>query len=84
MAHTNRSNRNKNAARRKLGAEKQQPLPMEEQVRRAEARAAAHKARYPKPPVYNPFAGCGSWRPTGEPESYCVRGKWVPARKGAE
>ena len=52
MPHTARRNRRANERRRQLAAERQRPLPLAEQQRRAALRAAEHAARYPVAPTY--------------------------------
>lgn len=52
MSHVSRSNRNANALRRIHAAIQQQPVPLVEQQKRAEANAAADLRRYPHPPKY--------------------------------
>jgi hypothetical protein len=52
MRSTVEQSREANQRRRDLAAAKQKPLPLAEQRRRADERAAAHRARYPHPPVY--------------------------------
>lgn len=52
MAHKNRSARRANWDRRMAAEAKQKPLPMAEQLRRRDANAKAHAARYPVPPLY--------------------------------
>jgi len=52
MPHATRSARKTNEARRQMAANKQTPLPMEEQQRRAAENAQAQFARYPVPPRY--------------------------------
>lgn len=52
MTHPNRSRRRANALRRKLHAERCEPLPALEQLIRANERAHAHLKRYPHPPLY--------------------------------
>lgn len=50
--HKTRSNRRANEARRRNDQKKHEPIPTEEQLRRAAERQADHKARYPHPPAY--------------------------------
>lgn len=59
MPHVNRQRRMANERRRQVAADKQKPLPLAEQRERAEARLAAHRRRYPYPPVYRTHVSKG-------------------------
>lgn len=53
MPHTSRSNRKRNALRKKNAEiRRENPLPLAKQLERAAASAAAHLRRYPVPPKY--------------------------------
>lgn len=62
MTHRNRSRANQNLIRRLKRADECAPLPMEStptvkgQLQRAAENTKAHAERYPRPPVYDPFA----------------------------
>lgn len=53
MRHKNRARDRANEKRRGEAAEKQIPLPIEEQQKRAKKREDYHKAMYPYPPNYD-------------------------------
>lgn len=52
MAHLSRVRRKANIARRARCVLRQQPVSVQEQAARSEARQAAHAAEYPSPPRY--------------------------------